>query len=275
MGILVARSFTRVLQNGRRLNAALAAASVKDHCFSACFSPVPIHLRALLAFLFIASSAAGVQAQSACTSDNVQPPSAILERFIAADCPDCWSKMPAATMKAGTTAIDWIVPRGDDAALSAAATEDANRRLRALAPRTPTVDGTLLSAVGMPSLGESSMRLARGVSVGDYVGTSMRWTGEVSPGSSAWLLLVEALPAGTESSPVARQLVRNALVVPLHGPRHGGGEIKVNEFRSMRFPDGANPERLQLVGWVQDAAGRVLVAAQTRCASPPAAKTRR
>lgn len=250
-------------------------AGIARSSFSSCFSAVPLIPRTLLAFLLIAFGTTGVQAQPACTSDNVHPPRALLERFVAADCTDCWRAKTGATMKAGTTAIDWIVPRSDDAALSAAATEDSNRRLRALAPRVPGADGALLSAVAKPSANEARMRLARGISVGDYVGTSMRWPGAVPPGSSAWLLLVEALPAGTEGSPVARQLVRNALVVPLHGATNGGGDVKLNELRSMRFPEVANPERLQLVGWVQDAAGRVLVAAQTRCATASTAKTRR
>ena len=37
------------------------------------------------------------------------------------------------------------------------------------------------------------------------------------------------------------------------------------EMRPVRIPEGAKPERLRLVGWVQDAQGRVVAAAQSRC----------
>ena len=33
----------------------------------------------------------------------------------------------------------------------------------------------------------------------------------------------------------------------------------------MYFPEGAQPERLRTVGWVQDAQGRVVAAAQSVC----------
>jgi hypothetical protein len=37
------------------------------------------------------------------------------------------------------------------------------------------------------------------------------------------------------------------------------------ENRPMRIPTGAQPERLHMVGWLQDAQGRVLAAAQSVC----------
>jgi hypothetical protein len=33
----------------------------------------------------------------------------------------------------------------------------------------------------------------------------------------------------------------------------------------MSIPEGAKPERLRVVGWVEDARGRVVAAAQSRC----------
>ena len=41
--------------------------------------------------------------------------------------------------------------------------------------------------------------------------------------------------------------------------------MKWMETRSMRIPEGAQAERLRLVGWVQDAQGSVLAAAQSTC----------
>ena len=38
-----------------------------------------------------------------------------------------------------------------------------------------------------------------------------------------------------------------------------------SELRPMRFPEGALPERLRAVGWVQDDQGRVVAAAQSVC----------
>ena len=82
-----------------------------------------------------------------------------------------------------------------------------------------------------------------------------------------YLLLVESVPAGTEGTKVARNMVRNML--------HGTWEkreklskkeqMKWMETRSMRIPEGAQAERLRLVGWVQDAQGSVLAAAQSTC----------
>jgi hypothetical protein len=36
----------------------------------------------------------------------------------------------------------------------------------------------------------------------------------------------------------------------------------------MSIPEGANPKRLRVVGWVEDARGRVVATAQSRCPQP-------
>ena len=36
----------------------------------------------------------------------------------------------------------------------------------------------------------------------------------------------------------------------------------------MNIPEGARPERLRVIGWVEDAQGRLLAVAQSRCAPP-------
>ena len=87
--------------------------------------------------------ASGAHAQGVCSSDGQPQPVRLLERFLSADCAQCWGLAPApAPAPAGTTlALDWIVPGrlGDEAPLSAAASRDALARLQTLrrpAPRT-------------------------------------------------------------------------------------------------------------------------------------------
>jgi hypothetical protein len=40
-------------------------------------------------------------------------------------------------------------------------------------------------------------------------------------------------------------------------------------WRTLNVPEGAASERLQVLGWVSDARGRVLAAAQSACPPPP------
>ncbi|HSV46828.1 MAG TPA: hypothetical protein VLJ58_13660, partial [Ramlibacter sp.] len=108
--------------------------------------------------------------------------------------------------------------------------------------------------------GPRRLRAAHGLPFNGYVGTSIELK-SAGPGPwTAWLLLVETLPAGTEGSPVERNLVRNALQLGW-----AGGARKF-ESRPMSIPEGAQPQRLRVVGWVQDARGRIRAAAQSRCA---------
>jgi hypothetical protein len=102
--------------------------------------------------------------------------------------------------------------------------------------------------------------------VNDYIGTSVQWQSRrKQAGQSLWLLLVEALPAGTEGSPVARLLVRNSLTLDLPRP----GQKPWHELRARRIPEGAKPERLQLLGWVQDARGHMMTISETVCENTP------
>jgi hypothetical protein len=108
--------------------------------------------------------------------------------------------------------------------------------------------------------------------VNDYVGATMAFS--PAPSSErppqAWpfyLVLVEALPAGAEGTPVARNIVRNMLQGSWTEPKKPSKKEQFtgSELRPMRFPEGAQPERLRAVGWVQDAQGRVVAAAQSVC----------
>jgi len=176
-------------------------------------------------------------------------------------------------------ALDWIVPtpRGDDAPLSAAASRDAVQRLESLlqAPPGSTNTNTVTHKVRP---GGFKLRVARGVALGGYMGASIELTarrGTLLPRQplTAWLLLVEDIPAGTDGTPVPRMLIRNAITTmwnknsllskSKHPPEQRAKRLY--ESRPMSIPDGANPERLRVVGWVEDPRGRVIASAASVC----------
>lgn len=206
-------------------------------------------------------SQAAAHAQSSCSSDGVPAPAALLERFIDASCEACWRDRETPAARPGDLPLDWIVPsaQGEPAPLAAAARRDALERLEALGrPRPAGAD----SVRSRKQVVRGKLRVAQGLAIGGYVGTSIEWTGAPPSAWTGWLVLVESLPAGTEGSPVARHLVRNVLQVmwPPGSPRQ-------RESRPMNIPEGANPERLRVVGWVEDARGRVRAIAAAAC--PP------
>lgn len=212
--------------------------------------------------------AAPLAAHALCTSDKVPQPAAVLERFISADCAECWRDAATPAAKPGTLALDWIVPGrlGADAPLSAAASREALERLAALgraAPQRADAVTSRRSGAALP------LRLAQGQSFNDYLGTSIELK---SPGREpwhAWLLLVESLPAGTEGSPVARNLVRNVFR-PDWGQVERRGKGTLAETRAMQIHEGAQPGRLRLVAVLQDARGHIRAISRTGCRAQPA-----
>ena len=232
-------------------------------------NPSPTRRAVILLWAVMAFAASGAQAQSSCDSDGQPQPVGLLERFINADCESCWTD--AATPRPGRRelAVDWIVPgsKGDDAPLSAAASRDAVARLEAQKRASPQ-RADALRRRAVPAGHE--LRVAHGLAFNGYIGTSI----ELKPGRGgpwhAWLLLVETLPAGTEGSPVERNLVRNALqpAWDVTGAPTRAQQRQLFESRPMSIPEGADPKRLRVVGWVEDARGRVVAAAQSRCREP-------
>ena len=249
------------------------------------------------ALLALAVFSATAQAQSSCSSDKQRVPTAVLERFISAECDACWamSTLPAAAK--AQASLDWIVPspRGDEAALSTAATNDALARLEALklpwtAAQANMQTSALLNAppTTRPNLPQVNyLRVAHGLPFNGYIGTSIEFEPGLnlrshalmpkkptpldhSTAVSAYLVLVETLPAGAEGSNVDRNLVRNVLITPwdlkqqLSRPKQDGFKA-LFESRPMSIPQGVNPDRLSVLGWVQDAKGKVLAMAQSRC----------
>lgn len=227
---------------------------------------------ATVALLAVTGSA---QAQSFCASDGLARPVQLLERFINANCENCWADPATPEAGKGQLALDWVLPgdKGDDAALSAVATRDAADRLEALHQGIPAQSTSFTQAVKAPKgLTTRSLRVAHGLPLNGYLGASIelkpvpaaargqRWT--------AWLALVETLPVGAEGSPVERNLVRNVLQTNWDG-RKQLSKSEQNRFfdsRAMSIAQGANPERLRVVGWVEDDKGQLLAAAESRCA---------
>lgn len=212
-------------------------------------------------------------AQSSCSSDGQRPPPALLERFISADCEACWADPATPKPKTHELALDWIVPsaKGDDAPLSGAASRDALNRLEA-ANQPPLVTAINLRrlTVAMPM----ALRVARGVALGGYMGASIelpspRRLNLASFPLTARLLLVEVIPAGSDGTPVTRHLVRNALELTWNAPAAGTANANARkrfyESRPLSIAPGANPDRLQVVGWVEDVNGNVVASAASVC----------
>nr|MDP2190690.1 hypothetical protein [Rhodoferax sp.] len=210
------------------------------------------------------------RAQSSCSSDGQSRPVALLERFINADCADCWTDPLSSRSGRGELALDWVLPgkRGDEAPLSVVATRDALKRLEVLGLPTPAGNASRKTPVDG---GSGTLRVAHGVPVSAYIGASIafRDTPRKNAGQSwtAWLALVETIPAGTEGTPIPRNLVRNLVQATWTGREKLSKEEQIHliETRSMDVPPGMNTERAKVIGWVQDGQGRVIAAAQSRC----------
>lgn len=201
-------------------------------------------------------------AQSSCSSDGQPRPLALLERFINADCASCWSDPQAQQAQRGQVALDWIVPgsRGEDAPLSAAASRDSLNRLQALGRPTPPQAEQAVSR----AIGTRALRVAHGMPFNDYMGTSIEMKPAARGEWTAWLALVETVPVGTEGTAVERNLVRNLLQVPWQTART---PARLLESRSMLIAEGVQADRLRVIGWVEDAKGRIHGIAQSACAA--------
>jgi hypothetical protein len=210
-------------------------------------------------------------AQSFCASTGQPQPQALLERFINADCADCWADPATPRVQPGQVALDWMLPGslGEDAPLSAVANRDASARLQALGQALPAKRWATTSPVSGSTPGQ--LRVAHGLAVSGYVGASIEIKG-VSPDApaqpwTAWLALVESVPAGTEGSPVARNLVRNVFRSEWDVRRQPSAKNLHTFFdsRAMNIPPGMNTGRMRVTGWIENAQGKILLAAQSRC----------
>lgn len=202
-------------------------------------------------------------AQALCTSDEVPQPEAVLERFTNADCAECWRDVKTPRPGANTIALDWIIPgrKGENAPLSVVAMDEAVERLYMLEKPVPERS----SAVASTRAGDPvPLRLAQGAAFNDYVGTTLELKEPGREPWRAWLLLVESLPAGTEGSPVARNLVRNVFR-PDWSKVVGRAPGRLAEARAMQIHEGAKAERLRLVAVLFDSRGRIRSISRTEC----------
>ncbi|HEX2546586.1 MAG TPA: hypothetical protein VHL79_17015 [Ramlibacter sp.] len=205
---------------------------------------------------------APVAAQALCTSDDVPQARAIVERFISADCLECWrEKVPAPPPD--TIVLDWIVPglKGQNAPMASIARDEALDRLYHLKRPTPKTSASVTSERnGTPA----PLRLAHGQAINDYVGTSMELKEDVQGAWHVWLMLVEQIPAGTEGTPVPRTVVRNVFR-PDWAKTVGRNPRLLAETRAMQIQEGVRPERLRLVAVVADGRGRIRAITRTEC----------
>ena len=220
----------------------------------------------MLALAWLLTAGGPAQAQSVCSSDGQRPAAGLHERFINADCAGCWTAPDTPAARPGELSLDWVLPgnQGDDAPLSAVARRDGLERLQALGLPLPAGQSQRGARAAGPQGWQ--LRVAHGIAFNGYLGVSIEFKhrGALPPAKdlplTGWLALVETLPAGTEGSPLERQLVRG-----LFRADWDLGQPGAVLSRSMAVSEGVNPERLSLVGWLENARGGLLTAVQSRC----------
>ena len=215
-------------------------------------------------------------AQSFCSSDGQIGPTALLERFTNANCDGCWKDPATPAPQPSQMALDWVLPgsRGDDAPLSAVASRDGVNRLEVLGVALPDKATSSAHIINKPKLKSSSLRVAHGLALSGYVGVSIELKANLATTArqyqqplTAWLVMVESVPEGTEGTSVARNLVRNALQVNwnVRDKLSKKERSRFFESRVMSVAQGVQPDHLRVMGWVEDAKGKVLAAAQSGC----------
>ena len=200
--------------------------------------------------------ALSVAAHSVCPAPLA---TAVLERFIDANCEACWRSGDASTQAQGNDpfVLDWIVPgaAGDGAALSPAALVEATARAGAL-----PADTTLHRRHVLPLQPGLGITLRDGPPWYGYIGLQLavqHADAALPVGAVAYLALVENVAPGEEGTPAARRLVR-ALAGPLP---LATGRTSSEHLQAMRIPFGARPERLSAVAWIEAPAGRLVALA--------------
>lgn len=187
---------------------------------------------------------------------------AVVERFTGADCPACWSTsgLPGG---AADWVLDWIAPRGPEAALAPAALPEAAERARRAGLVLPDAPALVVHRQALPSRPGLRLQVQTGLPLNGYLGLQFESRGSAPPGSTGWLALLEVLPAGSEGSQVERHLLR-AVAGPLPlGSRPTGRPTQ--HLHAVRWPDGALPGRVQALAWIEAPDGRMLAAASEAC----------
>lgn len=190
---------------------------------------------------------------------------AVIERFIDAGCADCWTRRPSPPVASTQWVLDWIVPstQGDDAPLAPAATRDAAERMERIGQRVLTAERLGAWRTSLRTGASPSLSVASGPAWHGYFGLQFDSRGPWPQGASGWLALVEAVPEGTDGTPVARRLVR-AVAGPLNLAQLANGRA-VRDLRALRWPETAQPARLRAAAWIETADGRIVAIAGERC----------
>ncbi|MFO1220371.1 MAG: hypothetical protein U1E89_18570 [Burkholderiaceae bacterium] len=190
-------------------------------------------------------------------------PRAVVERFISADCDACWTRLDSARSTTDAWVLDWIVPsaRGDEAPLAAAAPAEASARAQRRGVDLAS-DSALTQRTPLPVTAGDSLAVTAGPAWYGYFGVQLDVKGHWPAGSSAWMALVEAVPRGTDGTPVPRHLVRN-VAGPIAVDRL---EADQRETRAMRWPETAKPQRLVASAWIETTDGRIVAFARDGCA---------
>jgi len=190
---------------------------------------------------------------------------AVFERFISAECSVCWTDGSVPVAPAAAWLLDWIVPsaRGDEAALSPAAPDEAAGRARRVLNTVVNDERTLVHRTAARSASALKLTVALGPAFNGYLGVQIDGRGRTPAGSSVWVALVESVPAGTDGTPVPRQLVRTVAGPFLPSELGSGKAWRV--LQAMRWPETAKPERLRARAWIERADGHLVAMAGERC----------
>jgi hypothetical protein len=204
-------------------------------------------------------------APAAPSADCAAIHAAVVERFIGADCADCWARSPATLPQPGQWLLDWIVPsaRGDDAPLSPAAPGEASARARRATGAALAEGASVEHASARRSATALRLSVVAGPAWNGYFGVQLDASGALPKGSMAWIALVESVGAGTDGTPVARQLVRT-VAGPFELPELRSGR-PARVLQAMRWPETSKPERLRARAWIERPDGRMLAMAGERC----------
>jgi hypothetical protein len=190
---------------------------------------------------------------------------AVVERFISADCADCWSAADVASVPPQVWSFDWIAQTsaGSESPLASAANGEAQDRARRAGGPSPTGTQVLTVRSTLPRTARLKLSVQSGPAWNGYFGLRLEARGRVPAGSSAWLALVELIPANSEGSVAERQLVRSvAGPLPLDTLRP---DRATSHLRALRWPETAQPTRLQARGWIEAPDGALLAIASDRC----------
>ena len=112
-------------------------------------------------------------------------------------------------------------------------------------------------------LSSVSLSVQSGPAWKGYFGLQFSARGRVPDGASGWLALVEYLPAGTDGSEQARELVR-AVAGPLPLAALSPSRT-MTHLGALRWPESARPERLRARAWIESNSGALLAVAAERC----------